>query len=130
MAGCEISSVYAGIAGDHIRSINSKGVIAVSGKDKIITEDDVVRVINAAKAIALPMDREILHVLPQEYLVDDQDGIKNPVGMSGTRQQQLRLKILLIVSVMPVMMLQISSWNRLLPALPCLTMMNVTWELH
>ncbi|MCP4000971.1 MAG: cell division protein FtsA, partial [Gammaproteobacteria bacterium] len=78
-------SVYAGIAGDHIRSINSKGVIAVSSKDKIITEEDVARVIDAAKAIALPMDREILHILPQEYVVDEQDGIKNPVGMAGTR---------------------------------------------
>lgn len=85
MCGHKITRVYAGIAGDHIRSINSKGVIAVSNKDKIITEDDMVRVIDAAKAIALPMDREILHVLPQEYIVDDQDGIKNPVGMSGTR---------------------------------------------
>ena len=85
ISGHKITSVYAGIAGDHIRSINSKGVIAVSSKDKIITEEDVVRVIEAAKAIALPMDREILHVLPQEYVVDDQDGIKNPVGMCGTR---------------------------------------------
>ncbi|KAA3611130.1 MAG: cell division protein FtsA [Calditrichaeota bacterium] len=85
MAGHKITGVYAGIAGDHIRSINSKGVIAVSSKDKIITEEDVVRVIDAAKAIALPMDREILHVLPQEYVVDEQDGIKNPVGMAGTR---------------------------------------------
>ncbi len=85
MAGHKITHVYAGIAGDHIRSINSKGVIAVSSKDKIITEEDVERVIDAAKAIALPMDREILHVLPQEYVVDEQDGIKNPVGMAGTR---------------------------------------------
>ncbi len=85
MAGHKIISVYAGIAGDHIRSINSKGVIAVSSKDKIITEEDVARVIDAAKAIALPMDREILHILPQEYVVDEQDGIKNPVGMAGTR---------------------------------------------
>lgn len=85
MCGHKITKVYAGIAGDHIRSINSKGVIAVSGKDKIITTEDVDRVISAAKAIALPMDREILHVLPQEYIVDDQDGIKNPVGMAGVR---------------------------------------------
>ena len=85
MCGYRISHVYAGIAGDHIRSINSKGVIAVSGKDKTIDEDDVERVISAAKAIALPMDREILHVLPQEYVVDDQDGIKNPIKMAGTR---------------------------------------------
>jgi len=85
MCGYKIEQVYAGIAGDHIRSINSKGVIAVSGKDKMIDQDDVDRVISAAKAIALPMDREILHVLPQEYVVDDQDGIKNPIKMAGTR---------------------------------------------
>lgn len=85
MAGHEIIKVYAGIAGDHIRSINSKGVIAVSGKDKVIVQEDVDRVINAAKAIALPMDREILHVLPQEFIVDDQDGIKSPIGMAGVR---------------------------------------------
>jgi len=85
MCGHKIKSVYVGIAGDHIRAINSRGVIAVSNKDKIITEEDVTRVIDAAKAIALPMDREILHVLPQEYVVDDQEGIKNPIGVSGTR---------------------------------------------
>lgn len=90
MAGVEIASVYAGIAGDHIRSINSKGVIAVSrekGKahPNEITQKDVDRVIEAAKAVALPMDREVLHVLPQEFTVDDQEGIKEPVGMSGVR---------------------------------------------
>ncbi|MBD3225109.1 MAG: cell division protein FtsA [Caldithrix sp.] len=85
LSGYKVEEVYAGIAGDHIRSINSKGVVAVNGKDNIITEDDVERVINAAKAIALPMDREILHVLPQEYIVDDQDGIKDPIGIAGTR---------------------------------------------
>ena len=85
MCGHKISHVYAGIAGDHIRSINSKGVIAVSGKDHIITEKDRERVISAAQAIALPMDREILHVLPQEYIVDGQDGIRNPVGVAGVR---------------------------------------------
>ncbi|HHJ52434.1 MAG TPA: cell division protein FtsA [Caldithrix abyssi] len=85
MCGHKVTRVYAGIAGDHIRSINSKGVIAVSGKDRIITQSDIERVIDAAKAIALPMDREILHVLPQEYIVDDQDGIKNPEQMAGVR---------------------------------------------
>ncbi|TFH00922.1 MAG: cell division protein FtsA, partial [Calditrichales bacterium] len=85
MSGCHIENIYAGIAGDHIRSINSKGVIAVSGKDKIITQNDINRVVDAAKAIALPMDREIIHILPQEFIVDDQDGIKNPIGMAGTR---------------------------------------------
>ncbi len=85
MCGHKVSTVYAGIAGDHIRSMDSKGVIAVSGKDHIISEEDVKRVINAARAIALPMDREILHVLHQEFIVDDQDGIKNPVQMAGVR---------------------------------------------
>ena len=85
MAGYKINSVFAGIAGDHIRSINSKGVIAVGGKDKVITQSDVDRVVDAAKAIALPMDREIVHILTQEFIVDDQDGIKNPIGMAGTR---------------------------------------------
>ena len=85
MAGVEISAVYAGVAGGHIKGLNSRGVIAVSRKDKEITEDDRARVIEAAQAIAIPLDREIIHVIPQEYIVDDQDGIKNPVGMSGVR---------------------------------------------
>jgi len=85
MAGVPVKSVYAGIAGDHIRSINSRGVIAVSRRDNEITPTDVERVIEAAKAVAIPMDREIIHVIPQEFIVDDQDGIKDPVGMSGVR---------------------------------------------
>jgi len=85
MSGRTIKSVWAGIAGDHIRGINSRGVIAVSRKDAEIRPNDVDRVIEAAKAIAIPTDREILHVLPQEYIVDDQDGIRDPVGMSGVR---------------------------------------------
>jgi cell division protein FtsA len=85
MSGCHIENIHAGIAGDHIRSINSKGVIAVSGRDRIINQNDVERVIDAAKAIALPMDREVIHILPQEFIVDEQDGIKNPIGMAGTR---------------------------------------------
>ncbi len=85
MAGYKISSVFAGVAGDHIRSINSKGVIAVGGKDKVIIPQDIDRVVDAAKAIALPMDRQIVHILTQEFIVDDQDGIKNPIGMAGTR---------------------------------------------
>ena len=85
MAGIEVKGVYAGIAGDHIRSINSRGVIAVSRKDNEIAPSDVERVVEAAKAIAIPMDREIIHVIPQEFIVDDQDGIKDPVGMSGVR---------------------------------------------
>jgi cell division protein FtsA len=85
MAGVKINSVYAGIAGDHIRSINSRGVLAVSRSDHEITPADVDKVIEAAKTVALPMDREIIHVLPQEFTVDDQSGIKDPVGMVGVR---------------------------------------------
>jgi len=83
MADCHITSVYVGIAGGHIKGINSHGVIAI--KNKEITEKDKNRVIDAASAVAMPMDREIIHVIPQEYIVDDQDGIKDPVGMSGVR---------------------------------------------
>jgi cell division protein FtsA len=83
MAGCQIDSVFAGIAGGHIRGINSHGVIAV--KNREITEQDIKRVIDAASAIAIPMDREVIHVLPQEYIVDDQDGIRDPIGMCGVR---------------------------------------------
>jgi cell division protein FtsA len=85
MADVTIQEVYAGIAGDHVRSINGRGVVAVSGPGNEITHQDIHRVIDAAKAVALPMDREILHVLPQEFIVDDQSGIKDPVGMSGVR---------------------------------------------
>ena len=85
MCGREIRGVHAGVAGDHIRGINSRGVIAVSRKDAEIRPNDVARVIEAAKAVAIPADREILHVLPQEFIVDDQDGIRDPVGMSGVR---------------------------------------------
>ncbi|WP_054029866.1 cell division protein FtsA [Desulfatitalea tepidiphila] len=83
MAGCEISSVYAGIAGGHITGFNSRGIVAIKGPE--ITPLDVDRVIDAARAVAIPMDREVIHVLPQEYIVDDQTGIQNPVGMAGVR---------------------------------------------
>jgi cell division protein FtsA len=83
MAGCEISSVYAGIAGGHITGFNSRGIVAIKGQE--ITAQDVERVIDAARAVAIPMDREVIHVLPQEYIVDDQVGIQNPVGMAGVR---------------------------------------------
>lgn len=83
MAGCEISSVYAGIAGGHITGFNSQGIIAIKGRE--VTQNDVDRVIEAARAVAIPMDREVIHVLPQEYIVDDQRGIQNPVGMAGVR---------------------------------------------
>jgi cell division protein FtsA len=83
MAGVHLTSVYAGIAGGHIKGINSHGVIAV--KNKEIGPTDVKRVIDAASAVAMPMDREVIHIIPQEFIVDDQDGIKDPVGMSGVR---------------------------------------------
>ena len=83
MAGCEISSVYAGIAGGHITGFNSRGIVAIKGSE--ITPYDVERVIDAARAVAIPMDREVIHVLPQEYIVDDQAGIQNPVSMAGVR---------------------------------------------
>jgi cell division protein FtsA len=83
MAGCEISSVYAGIAGGHITGFNSRGIVAIKGPE--ITPQDVERVIDAARAVAIPMDREVIHVLPQEYIVDDQTGIQDPVGMAGIR---------------------------------------------
>jgi cell division protein FtsA len=85
MAGVSVKGVHAGIAGDHIRSINSRGVIAVSRRDNEIGPADVERVVEAAKAVAIPTDREIIHVIPQSFIVDDQDGIKDPVGMSGVR---------------------------------------------
>ena len=85
MSGVQVKGVFAGIAGDHIRSINSRGVIAVSRRDNEISQADVDRVVDAAKAVAIPMDREIIHVIPQEFIVDDQDGIKDPIGMSGVR---------------------------------------------
>jgi len=83
MAGCQITSVYAGIAGGHIKGINSHGVIAV--KNREITSNDVKRVIDAASAVAIPMDREVIHIIPQEFIVDEQDGIRDPVGISGIR---------------------------------------------
>src|SRR5512137_2631862 len=83
MAGYHLTSVYAGIAGGHIKGINSHGVIAV--KNREIGPNDVKRVIDAASAVAMPMDREVIHIIPQEFIVDDQDGIKDPVGMSGVR---------------------------------------------
>jgi cell division protein FtsA len=83
MAGCEIRSVFAGISGSHVRSLNSQGVVAI--RDKEVTEGDVERVLDAARAVAIPADQRILHVLPQEYVIDEQEGIRHPIGMSGVR---------------------------------------------
>lgn len=83
MAGCEITSAYAGIAGGHIKGLNSHGIVAI--KDKEVGTMDVSRVIDAAQAVSIPLDREVIHVIPQQFIVDDQDGVRDPVGMSGVR---------------------------------------------
>ncbi|MBT8039691.1 MAG: cell division protein FtsA [Xanthomonadales bacterium] len=83
MAGCEIHAVYAGISGSHMRSLNSDGTVAI--KDKEVSEGDVERVLDAARAVPVAADQKILHVLPQEYVIDNQDGIRKPIGMSGVR---------------------------------------------
>ena len=83
MAGCQIHSVYAGIAGSHISSFNSHGIVAI--KDKEVGPGDVERVIEAARALAIPADQKILHILPQEFIIDKQEGIREPIGMSGVR---------------------------------------------
>ena len=83
MAGCEIHSVHAGIAGSHIRSMDSHGIVAI--RDREVTQQDVDRVIEAARAVAIPADQKILHTLPQEFIIDHQDGIRHPIGMSGVR---------------------------------------------
>jgi cell division protein FtsA len=83
MAGCEINTVYTGIAGSHVKSINSHGIVAI--RDKEVTASDVERVIDAAKAVAIPADQRVLHVLPQEFIIDSQEGIPEPIGMAGVR---------------------------------------------
>jgi cell division protein FtsA len=85
VSGTEIDRVTVGVAGEHVRSINSHGVIAVSRSDNEVTHADVEKAIEAARAVAIPVDREIIHVIPQEFSVDDQSGIKDPIGMSGVR---------------------------------------------
>ncbi|MCO7223988.1 cell division protein FtsA [Pleionea sp. CnH1-48] len=83
MAGCQIHSVFTGIAGSHINSLNSHGIVAI--RDSEVNAQDVERVIDAAKAVAIPADQKILHVLPQEFIIDNQEGIREPIGMSGVR---------------------------------------------
>jgi len=107
MAGCEIKSVYAGIAGGHIKGFNSQGVIAI--KNREVTAEDVKRVIEAAKAIAIPMDREVIHILPQEFIIDDQDGIREPLGMSGVR---LEAKVHIVTGAVASAQNIVKSCNR------------------
>jgi cell division protein FtsA len=84
-AGVEIDTVHLALSGAHVKAFNSRGVVAVAGRNREITRDDVKRAIDAARAVALPSGREILHVLPQDFVIDDQDGVAVPVGMTGSR---------------------------------------------
>lgn len=83
MAGCQVHAAYTGIAGSHIRSLNSHGIVAI--KDQEVTQADIERVIDAARAVAIPADQKILHIIPQEFIIDSQEGIREPIGMSGVR---------------------------------------------
>jgi len=107
ISGCEIRSVYVGIAGGHIRGQNSLGIVAVKGRE--VDADDVERAIDAAKAIAIPLDRQIIHTLPQYYVVDEQDGIRDPVGMSGVR---LEAKVHIVTGAVTSIQNVVKSVNR------------------
>jgi cell division protein FtsA len=107
MSGCEIRSVYAGIAGAHIKGQNSLGIVAVKGRE--VNHEDVRRAVEASKAVAIPVDREILHTLPQSFIVDDQDGIRDPVGMSGVR---LEAKVHIVTGAVTSIQNIVKSVNR------------------
>ncbi len=107
MSGCRINSAYVGIAGSHIKGQNSLGIVAIKGRE--VGEDDLQRAIEASKAIAIPVDREILHTLPQNYVVDGQDGIRDPVGMSGVR---LEAKVHIVTGAAASIQNVVKSVNR------------------
>ena len=109
MAGVEVSGVYAGVAGGHIRSVNSRGVVAVSSKDREVSQVDVDRAVDAARAINIPQDREILHVLPQAFAIDDADGVREPIGMSGVR---LEVEVHIVTAAVSSVQNVIRSVNR------------------
>lgn len=109
MSGVEIHSVFAGIAGGHIKSMNSRGVVSISREANEISQADIDRAVNAAKAISIPMDREVIHTIPQGYVVDGQDGIKDPRGMSGTR---LEVEVHIITGAITSAQNIINSINR------------------
>ncbi len=109
MAGVEIDAVHLSMAGPHIKGFNSRGVIAVAGKSREITRDDVRRAIEAAKAVSLPAGREILHVLPQDFVVDEQDGIGAPIGMTGAR---LEVNVHIVTSATTATQNLVSCVNR------------------
>jgi cell division protein FtsA len=108
-AGVEVAAVYAGVAGAHMRGVNSRGVVAVSSKDREVSPGDVARAVEAARAIDLPADREIVHVLPQTFVVDDQDGIREPVGMTGMR---LEVETHIVTGAMTSVQNMVRSVNR------------------
>jgi cell division protein FtsA len=108
-AGVEVASVYAGVAGGHIRGVNSRGVVAVAGKDREVSPTDVARAVEAARAINLPQDREIIHVLPQTFVVDDQDGVREPIGMTGVR---LEVEVHMVTGAMTSVQNVVRSVNR------------------
>ncbi|MGQ9499156.1 MAG: cell division protein FtsA [Dissulfurimicrobium sp.] len=107
MAGVKINSVYIGIAGSHIKGMNSHGVIAIKGEE--VSQEDIDRVIDAAKAVAIPLDREVLHVIPQEYIVDDQGGIMDPIGMTGVR---LEAKVHIVTGAVTAIQNLVKCANR------------------
>jgi cell division protein FtsA len=109
MAGAEVSAVYAGVAGGHIRSVNSRGVVAVSGKDREVSQTDIDRAVDAARAINISQDREILHVLPQAFAIDDADGVREPLGMSGVR---LEVEVHVVTAAVSSVQNVIRSVNR------------------
>ena len=109
MAGVTIDGVLAGVAGGHIKGTNSRGVVAVSGKDKEVSQADIDRAIDAARAINIPPDREVIHVLPQSFVVDDQDGVKEPLGMSGVR---LEVEVHIVTGAVTSVQNVIKSVNR------------------
>jgi len=109
MAGVEVSGVYAGVAGGHVRGVNSRGVVPITGKHHEVSEADVERVVEAARAVNLPQDREIIHVLPQSFVVDDGDGVREPIGMSGVR---LEVEVHIVTGAVTSVQNVVRSVNR------------------
>jgi cell division protein FtsA len=109
MAGAEIAAVFAGVAGGHVRAANSRGVVAVAGRDREVSAADVERALEAARTVNLPPDRELIHVLPQVYVVDDQDGVREPIGMSGVR---LEVEVHMITGAVASVQNVVRSVNR------------------
>src|SRR5205823_3001728 len=109
MAGVEVSGAFAGVAGGHIRGVNSRGVVGITGKNHEVNDADVERVIEAARAINLPQDREIIHVLPQSFVVDDGDGVREPIGISGVR---LEVEVHIVTGTVTSVQNVVRSVNR------------------